>query len=82
MVDLEPARRTRTATSCATWVRRHHEETDSAVAERLLADGDDEVDRFVKVMPLDYKRVLEAERQRSRRGEDALAAIMAAPMGA
>ncbi len=39
-------------------VSRHYEETDSAVAERLLARWDDAVDEFVKVMPRDYKRVL------------------------
>ena len=39
-------------------VARHHAFTDSAVAARLLAAWDAAVDSFVKVMPLDYKRVL------------------------
>ena len=39
-------------------VARHHAFTDSAVAARLLAAGTRRSTRFVKVMPLDYKRVL------------------------
>ena len=36
------------------------ERTGSAVAEKLLAEWDLAVERFSKVMPRDYKRVLEA----------------------
>jgi glutamate synthase (NADPH) large chain len=42
-------------------VSEHRERTGSAVAERLLADWPAALERFVKVMPHDYKRVL-AER--------------------
>ncbi len=62
-------------------VRRHLDETESAVAERLLASWDDEVARFVKVMPKDYKRVLAAEKAALEAGEDVLDAIMAAAHG-
>jgi glutamate synthase (NADPH/NADH) large chain len=41
-------------------VSRHHAETDSAVAWALLTHWDDAVERFGKVMPKDYKRVLRA----------------------
>ena len=40
-------------------VARHHELTDSDVAKALLVEWDDRVGRFRKVMPQDYKRVLE-----------------------
>jgi glutamate synthase (NADPH/NADH) large chain len=40
-------------------VARHEAFTESAVARRLLAEWEGAADRFVKVMPLDYKRVLE-----------------------
>ena len=40
-------------------VRRHLAETGSAVADRLLDFWHEEVRRFVKVMPTDYRRVLE-----------------------
>jgi glutamate synthase (NADPH/NADH) large chain len=64
-----------------TWVRRHHEETGSALAERLLGDWDVEIGRFVKVMPKDYKRVLRASQEAEARGEDPIEAIMAAAHG-
>ncbi len=40
-------------------VEKHRAFTDSAVAERILDDWANAAGRFVKVMPLDYKRVLE-----------------------
>ncbi|MDI2126248.1 glutamate synthase large subunit [Yinghuangia seranimata] len=42
-------------------VRRHFEETGSAVAEALLADWDTASRRFGKIMPRDYKAVLAAK---------------------
>ncbi len=39
-------------------VEEHRERTGSTVAERLLADWDAALDRFVKVIPHDYKRAL------------------------
>jgi glutamate synthase (NADPH/NADH) large chain len=64
-----------------TWVRRHQEETDSAVADRLLAHWATLAERFVKVMPKDYKRVRAAERAARERGDDVIDAIMAAAHG-
>ena len=40
-------------------VKEHHERTDSPVAGRVLAEWDELLPRFVKVMPRDYRRVLE-----------------------
>ncbi|ORT53954.1 glutamate synthase large subunit [Streptomyces sp. CB03238] len=42
-------------------VRRHHEETGSTVAEKLLADWAGAVDRFSKIIPTTYKAVLAAK---------------------
>ncbi|MFD5372215.1 glutamate synthase large subunit [Streptomyces sp. NPDC127103] len=42
-------------------VRRHHEETGSTVAEKLLADWDATADRFSKIIPTTYKAVLAAK---------------------
>ncbi|MET9956594.1 glutamate synthase large subunit [Streptomyces sp. NPDC006339] len=42
-------------------VRRHHEETGSTVAEKLLADWDAAVSRFSKIIPTTYKAVLAAK---------------------
>jgi glutamate synthase (NADPH/NADH) large chain len=49
-------------------VRRHHEETGSTVAERLLADWGGALTRFGKVMPRDYKAVLAAKNAAEQAG--------------
>ncbi len=62
-------------------ITTHHRETASTVAERILASWDDELGHFVKVMPRDYKRVLEAAARATERGEPVLEAIMGAAHG-
>jgi glutamate synthase (NADPH/NADH) large chain len=62
-------------------VERHHAATDSAVAHALLTDWDDAVHRFTKVMPVDFKRVLEATADAQRTGRDINEAIMEAARG-
>ena len=39
-------------------VSRHKEYTSSDIAEEILADFNNALDKFVKVMPTDYKRVI------------------------
>jgi glutamate synthase (NADPH/NADH) large chain len=39
-------------------LEKHIAETDSALARRLLADSEDTMKRFVKVLPRDYAAVL------------------------
>ena len=43
-------------------VRRHLHYTGSEVARRMLDEWEDRVGRFVKVMPVDYRRALEGQR--------------------
>ncbi len=62
-------------------VTAHHRETGSAAAARLLIRWGEEVEKFVKVMPDDYKRVLEAVRRAEETGEPVLDAIMASAHG-
>jgi glutamate synthase (NADPH/NADH) large chain len=62
-------------------VTRHAAETASPVAAGLLADWESTLPRFAKIMPLDYKRVLEAARLAERDGVDVDTAIMAAAHG-
>jgi len=62
-------------------VTRHAAETGSTVAANLLAEWDEAVNRFAKIMPRDYKRVLEAARAAERDGIDVDEAIMAAAHG-
>jgi glutamate synthase (NADPH/NADH) large chain len=62
-------------------VSRHHEQTGSAVAARLLASWESSAQRFTKVMPKDYKRVLSAASAAEREGRDVNEAVMAAAHG-
>lgn len=62
-------------------IDRHLLETDSDVAARILANWSRAQSRFLKVMPSDYKRVLEATRQAEQSGADVDEAIMAASSG-
>ena len=59
-------------------IQAHVDATDSAVGQRILADWTGEQQRFAKVMPRDYKRVLEAIAEAERTGTDPEEAIMAA----
>ena len=59
----------------------HVDATDSAVGQRILADWADQLKHFVKVMPRDFKRVLQAIAEAERTGEDVDKAIMAAASG-
>jgi glutamate synthase (NADPH/NADH) large chain len=59
-------------------VERHLAETGSPVAEALLADWDEALGHFRKVMPNDYRRVLEATAAAEREGRDVTEAVMAA----
>ncbi len=62
-------------------VQRHAAETDSPVAARLLASWDREVREFVKVMPRDYRRILEATRLAEAQGRPIDQAVMEAAHG-
>jgi glutamate synthase (NADPH/NADH) large chain len=62
-------------------ITRHHAETGSAVAARLLAAWESAPGRFTKVMPKDYKRVLLAASAAEREGRDVNEAVMAAAHG-
>jgi len=59
-------------------IQTHVDATDSAVGQRVLADWGNTQQHFAKVMPRDYKRVLEAIAEAERNGTDPEAAIMAA----
>ncbi|MBA3340040.1 MAG: glutamate synthase large subunit [Geodermatophilaceae bacterium] len=62
-------------------VTKHAELTGSTIAAALLADWPRRVVGFSKIMPLDYKRVLEASRVAEAAGRDVDAAVMEAARG-
>ncbi|MFP5022182.1 glutamate synthase large subunit [Pseudonocardia phyllosphaerae] len=80
MVDLDPLGEEDRAI-IRDRVERHHAETGSTVAHELLSDWETAVERFVKVMPKDYKRVLLATENAEREGRDVNEAIMEAAHG-
>jgi glutamate synthase (NADPH) large chain len=80
MADLEPLT-DQDAGFLRELIALHQAETGSAVAAALLADWEAALPRFARVMPRDYKRVLEAAVQAERDGLDVGAAVMAAASG-
>jgi glutamate synthase (NADPH/NADH) large chain len=62
-------------------IQAHVDATDSAVGRRILADWAGQVRWFAKVMPRDYKRVLQAIAQAESEGKDVGTAVMAATSG-
>ena len=77
MIDLEPVEG-----DDATWledrIERHVNETGSVLGARYLADWENHLSKFVKVMPREYRRVLEAMEQAKLDGTDPDIAVMAA----
>ncbi len=59
MVELETLQAEEDIAELRTLIENHQRYTGSPVAERLLADWDTTLSQFVKVMPTDYKRILE-----------------------
>jgi glutamate synthase (NADPH/NADH) large chain len=62
-------------------IQAHVDATDSAVGQRILGDWPEHQRHFAKVMPRDYKRVLQAIAEAERDGVDVGKAIMAAAHG-
>ena len=81
MVDLEPQLDDADAESVRAALRKHLAETDSAPAQRILRRWHSEVRSFRKVMPKDYRRVLEARAAAAEGGQDPDEAVMAAAHG-
>ena len=80
MVDIE-AIADDDAEQLRSLVSAHFTETGSAVAERLLNDWETSIEWFTKVMPTDYRRVLDAQRRAEEQGLDPVATIMEAAHG-
>jgi len=62
MIELEAVEADEDVERLASLLQHHADYTGSPVAERLLADFAAAQSRFLKVMPIDYKRVLQARR--------------------
>jgi glutamate synthase (NADPH/NADH) len=66
MVELDTVSDPHEIAELRTLIEDHHHWTGSEVAERVLRDFNMLLPRFVRVMPLDYKAVLEQEAQKAR----------------
>jgi glutamate synthase (NADPH/NADH) large chain len=65
-------------------IQAHVDATDSPVGQRVLSDWENQLKNFVKVMPRDFKRVLDAitkAEASGMNGSDVNEAIMAAANG-
>jgi glutamate synthase (NADPH) large chain len=62
-------------------IERHRRLSDSKLAERILAGAPWSFECFKKVVPRDYRRVLDATRDAIARGESVDEAVMAAAHG-
>ncbi|HAF69040.1 MAG TPA: glutamate synthase subunit alpha, partial [Acidimicrobiaceae bacterium] len=81
MVDLESSLEEGDANLLRDVIRQHHEETDSGVAATILDHWHQQVRNFKKVMPKDYRRVLDAISTAEEQGQDVEEAVMAAAKG-
>jgi glutamate synthase (NADPH) large chain len=68
MVALEPMAEPEDIELVRDLLIQHAGYTGSQVAARLLGDWEWAIGKFVKVMPVDYRRVLEAQRSAARNG--------------
>ena len=64
MVELEPVEADEDISELKSLVEKHERFTGSTVARRVLNDWDASLGKFVKVMPVDYKRVLQERKDR------------------
>jgi glutamate synthase (ferredoxin) len=78
MVELEPLTDADEIGQVRQLIRRHVSYTGSPRAKKILAEWEDYLPRFVKVMPRDYKRVLLAMERVTAAGLSGEEAIMAA----
>jgi glutamate synthase (ferredoxin) len=78
MVDLERLERPEEISEVRRLVERHLEHTSSDRARQVLDAWDDKVSKFVKVIPRDYKRMLEAIARAEEQGLVGEEAIMVA----
>ena len=60
MVLLERLSKNDEADMVRSMIKNHYRFTDSDLAERLLDKWDDTIEKFVKVIPIDYKNIITA----------------------
>jgi len=70
MVDIEPVVGTDSEKFVKTCIERHVKFTGSKYAKSILTSWDEMLPRFVKVMPMDYKKALNKLKERQIRSSE------------
>ena len=70
MVDLERIESNKDVELLRRLLEAHLYYTDSPIAQRIIEDWDNTLPKFVKVMPRDYKRVLDQRSKQGNHGAD------------
>ena len=65
MVDLEPVTENADIQTLRRLIETHSELTGSLNAKKVLDNWNDLLPKFIKVMPIDYKRILQKEKRSS-----------------
>ena len=78
MVELESLEDAAEIAEVKVMVRRHEELTRSGLARQILDNWEETVHRFVKILPKDYKRMLQAFEKVKQEGLSGEEAVMAA----
>jgi len=73
LVELSPAQEATDVAQLKSLIERHAALTGSATAARILAQWEESLPHFVKVMSVEYKKVLEQRRLRANREAAAVA---------
>ncbi len=73
MVDIEPVVDKTDIVRLKTLIERHTAYTDSLVGKRILESWDESLPRFVKIMPIEYRKALEKIRERETQNTETTA---------
>ena len=76
MVELEKLVHTHDIDELHGLIKLHYTNTSSAVAKHVLDNWENSLEQFVKVMPIDYKRVLEERAQHDEEQEATVHGVM------
>jgi len=66
MVELEEVEEAEDLQELKVLIQKHFDHTQSIVARRILDDWEQCISKFIKVMPTDYKRVLQSRKDREK----------------
>ena len=78
MVDLDRVEKAEEIEELKTMIQHHADHTGSTRAREILASWDETLPKFIKVLPKDYKRVLQAMDRVIAAGLSGDEAVMAA----